>query len=49
MPKGLSILISLRVLMAISAAALGADYLTETVANGCKEELNKYCKDVTPG
>ena len=23
--------------------------LVETVANGCKEELQKYCKDVTPG
>jgi len=23
--------------------------LVETVANGCKEELLKYCKDVTPG
>ncbi len=23
--------------------------LLETVANGCKEELEKYCKNVTPG
>jgi hypothetical protein len=23
--------------------------LLETVANGCRQELEKYCKDVTPG
>ncbi len=26
-----------------------AQGLVETVANGCKEELQKYCKDVSPG
>jgi len=26
-----------------------AQGLVETVVNGCKEELEKYCKDVTPG
>ena len=26
-----------------------AQGLVETVVNGCKQELEKYCKDVTPG
>jgi len=26
-----------------------ADNLVQTVANGCKNELETYCKDVTPG
>jgi hypothetical protein len=26
-----------------------AQGLVETVVNGCREELEKYCKDVTPG
>ena len=37
------------VVMAMSGATFGADPLTETVTNGCKEELSTYCKDVTPG
>ena len=35
--------------MMIATTALGADQLTETVKNGCKQELSTYCKDVTPG
>jgi len=42
-------LIVLAAVMSISAATFGADQVTEIVANGCKMELEKYCKDVTPG
>jgi len=28
---------------------LAADKLVESVTNGCKKELETYCKDVTPG
>ncbi|MCG6905347.1 MAG: cysteine rich repeat-containing protein, partial [Desulfobacteraceae bacterium] len=32
------------------AGGLGAqESLIETVANGCKTEIETYCKDVTPG
>ena len=42
-------LTGLTVVMSISAIAFSANELAETVANGCKMELEKYCKDVTPG
>ena len=29
--------------------ALAGDNLVQTVVNGCKQELETYCKDVTPG
>ena len=41
--------IALTVVMLMSATALGIDQLTETVKNGCQQELSTYCKDVTPG
>jgi len=41
--------IALTVVMLMSATALGIDQLTETVKNGCRQELSTYCKDVTPG
>ena len=44
----LSIAISVTLLFAISAGA-GEQSLVETVANGCKTEIDTYCKDVTPG
>jgi len=33
----------------IVVTSVGAQGLVETVVNGCREELEKYCKDVTPG
>jgi hypothetical protein len=47
--KTLNILIALVVVMMASAVAFGADPISETVMNGCKAELDAYCKDVTPG
>ncbi len=44
----LSIAISVTLLFAISAGA-GEKSLVETVANGCRTEIDTYCKDVTPG
>jgi hypothetical protein len=41
------IAICLTLLFAISAGAQQS--LVETVANGCKTEIDTYCKDVTPG
>ncbi len=35
-------------LLTVSSALAGQN-LVETVADGCKKELNTYCKDVTPG
>ena len=31
------------------ASALAADDLVQTIVTGCKQELETYCKDVTPG
>jgi hypothetical protein len=42
-----SIAICLTLLFAISVGAQQS--LVETVANGCKTEIDTYCKDVTPG
>ena len=35
--------------LVIVIGASAADNLVETVANGCKTEIDTYCKDVTPG
>ena len=35
--------------LVLSSSALAADDLVQTVVNGCKQELETYCKDVTPG
>ncbi len=35
--------------LGIVIGASAADNLVETVANGCKTEIDTYCKDVTPG
>ncbi len=32
-----------------ASSALAGQNLVETVADGCKKELETYCKDVTPG
>lgn len=42
-----SIAVCMTFLFTLSANA--ADNLVETVRNGCKTELETYCKDVTPG
>ena len=42
-----SMAICVTVLFAISVGA--GQSLVETVANGCKTEIDTYCKDVTPG
>jgi len=47
--RGLGIWIALAAAMILSGTAFGEDQLTETIANGCKDELSSYCKDVTPG
>ena len=40
------LMVGVVLLMVNSVRAQG---LVETVVNGCREELEKYCKDVTPG
>ncbi|MDX2419398.1 MAG: cysteine rich repeat-containing protein [Xanthomonadales bacterium] len=42
-----SLAVCVALLFAISAGA--GQSLVETVANGCKTEIDTYCKDVTPG
>lgn len=49
MKKAFFVLISLAAVLLIPVAAFGTDQLTETIVNGCKKELDTYCKDVTPG
>ena len=49
MLKRLNVWIALAATVLVSSTAFGADQLTETVANGCKQELSTYCKDVTSG
>ena len=41
--------LALKVLLFTTVPALAADDLVQTVVNGCKKELETYCKDVTPG
>jgi hypothetical protein len=48
MKKSYLVCLSVLVLLFSGASALAAD-LVQTVANGCKQELETYCKDVTPG
>ena len=45
--KVIGIVLSMVLLSAMSAFA--AESLVQTVADGCKTELESYCKDVTPG
>jgi len=40
------LMVTVVLLMVNSVRAQG---LVETVVNGCRDELEKYCKDVTPG
>jgi hypothetical protein len=43
----LIIAVCVTLLLAVSVGAQQS--LVETVANGCKDEIETYCKDVTPG
>jgi len=36
-------------LLISGSVVLAADDLVQTVVNGCKQELETFCKDVTPG
>jgi hypothetical protein len=54
-PSKISFLLILCLIISLSGCASrnpikdAADNLVQTVANGCKNELETYCKDVTPG
>jgi hypothetical protein len=43
------VLIALAILPLIITSATAGQSLVETVANGCKMEIEKYCAQVTPG
>jgi len=49
MKKSYLVLLTLSVLLFTGTTAPAADDLVQTVINGCKQELETYCKDVTPG
>jgi len=49
MNKFFRVLMVLTAVMMVSTAAFATDPLTETVKDGCKAELESYCKGVTPG
>ena len=42
-------LIAMGMLFLLVTAAAAQENLVETIANGCKVEIEKYCKQVTPG
>ena len=43
------VILAVTVLLFTAVPALAGDDLVQTVVNGCKKELETYCKDVTPG
>jgi hypothetical protein len=49
MKKSYLVFLTVTVLLLSGASALAAEDLVQTVVNGCKQELETYCKDVTPG
>ena len=49
MRKSISILMAGIIVLSLAGIAAGDETLIETVANGCKSELEKYCSQVTPG
>jgi Cysteine rich repeat len=49
MKRTLIVLITLGVMSLFFTNAVAGENLVQTVTNGCKVELEKYCKDVTPG
>jgi len=44
-----SLFIALLVSLSVNSSALAMDNIVDNVTNGCKKELSKYCKGVTPG
>jgi hypothetical protein len=49
MKKKIATLVLLAMVPLLISPALAMDDLAKMVADGCKVELEKYCKDVTPG
>jgi hypothetical protein len=49
MKRTMIVLITLTILLLLVNAAIAQQSLVETVANGCKMEIEKYCSQVTPG
>ena len=49
MKRTLVILITLGMISLFLNNAVAGENLVQTVTDGCKVELEKYCKDVTPG
>lgn len=47
--RGLAIAIVLAVFLCLSIPAQAGDQLVQSVVDGCKKELDTYCKNVTPG
>jgi hypothetical protein len=45
----LRLLVTVTAVLMISTTAFATDPLTQTVKDGCKAELESYCKGVTPG
>ena len=49
MKRTMIVLMALGIMSLLFTNAAAGENLVQTVANGCKVELEKYCKDVTPG
>ena len=49
MKRTLFVLITLGIMSAFFTNAVAAENLVQTVTEGCKAELEKYCGEVTPG
>jgi hypothetical protein len=49
MKQGLSVLLGLCILLMFAGNAGAIESLVESVAKGCKKELESYCSKVTPG
>ncbi len=49
MKRTLMVLITLGMMSLFFTHAVAGENLVQTVTDGCKVELEKYCKDVTPG
>ena len=49
MKRTMIVLIALAILPLLITSATAGQSLVDTVANGCKVEIEKYCAQVTPG
>jgi len=49
MKRTLIVLITLGMMSLFFTNAVAGEDLVQSIADGCKVELEKYCKDVTPG